>query len=235
MFKRTTGFCHCCRKPATFESHAEWLRDFFACLGCGSIPRQRHLQYILDTQFPGWEKTKIHESSPSNNFIAQYAEGYSASQLFQDIPLGQLRNNVRCEDLENLTFPSGSFDFFISQDVLEHVFRPDLAVKEIMRVLKPGGAHVFTAPKHWFLANTQRRAKLEGSEVVHLLPEEYHGNPVGDGRSLVTWDYGSDFEEKLAQWTGGQTTTYVTRDDSLGIDGRYLEVFVTKKPRDSLP
>jgi 2-polyprenyl-3-methyl-5-hydroxy-6-metoxy-1,4-benzoquinol methylase len=47
-----------------------------------------------------------------------------------------------------MTFGTEQFDLFITQDVMEHVFRPRLAVKEIMRVLKTGGAHIFTAPKH---------------------------------------------------------------------------------------
>jgi SAM-dependent methyltransferase len=229
MFKKSEGYCHCCRQQTRFESHAEWLRDFFACVKCGSIPRQRHLQHVLDTQFPGWEKMQIHESSPSNRFIAQYADHYTASQLLQGVPLGENFGGVRCENLEKLTLSTNSIDLFISLDVLEHVFHPDLAMREIMRVLKPGGAHVFTAPKHSFLTKSQRRAMLEGDKVIHLFPEEYHGNPVGDGRSLVTWDYGSDFEELLNDWSDSHTTTYVTRDDSLGIDGKYLEVFVTRK------
>lgn len=32
------------------------------------------------------------------------------------------------------------------EEILEHVLRPDLAVREIARVLRFGGAHVFTVP-----------------------------------------------------------------------------------------
>jgi hypothetical protein len=109
------------------------------------------------------------------------------------------------------------------------VFEPGKAVSEIMRVVKPGGAHVFTAPKHKGLRATRQRARLDGNNIVHLLEPQYHGNPIADGRSLVTWDYGDDFELYVWDWCGYPTITYIVRDRGLGIDGEYLEVFVTRK------
>jgi hypothetical protein len=97
--------------------------------------------------------------------------------------------------------------------------------------LKPGGMHIFTAPKHKGIKKSYPRAKLTEGRVEYLLEEQYHGNPVGDGRSLVTWDYGDDFEHLLFEWSRCPTTTYVTRDRGLGIDGEYLEVFVARKPQ----
>jgi SAM-dependent methyltransferase len=184
----------------------------------------------LDTHFPGWEDVTIHESSPSNDFISRYARHYSRSYFFEDVPLGQEHQGDRCENLERLTFDDETFDLFVTQDVLEHVFRPDRAVREIMRVLKPRGAHIFTTPKHKDLAETRQRVSLNGGTLVHLHEAEYHGNPFG-GRALVTWDYGDDFEKCLWDWCGYPTATYVTRDRSRGLDGEYLEVFVTYKGR----
>jgi SAM-dependent methyltransferase len=230
FFKKNSGYCHCCRSNVEFSSNETWLRDYYQCSVCHSIPRQRHLQYVLDCYFPSWETKKIHESSPSNNLIARYAgENYSFSQFFNDVELGQYHKDTRCENLERLTFNEETFDIFITQDVFEHIFNPEVAAKEIMRVLKKGGAHVFTAPKHKSLRETSARAALVNGKVTYLKEEQYHGNPVGDGRSLVTWDYGDDFEFLLNKWCGYPTVTYITRDDSLGIDGEYLEVFVTRK------
>lgn len=171
----------------------------------------------------------IHESSPSNDFIRRYASDYTWSFFFEDVEPGTEHRGNRCENLEHLTFADNTFDLFVTQDVFEHVFEPARAVAEIMRVLKPGGAHVFTAPKHKGLKETRRRARLDNGQIAYLLEAEYHGNPIGDGRSLVTWDYGDDFESCLWTWCGYPTVTYVTRDRSLGLDGEYLEVFVTRK------
>lgn len=172
---------------------------------------------------------QLHESSPSNEHLSQYSTSYSFSQYFPGVEQGALVEGVRCENLESLTFSDCTFDIFVTQDVFEHIFNPERAAKEIMRVLKPGGAHVFTAPKHKGLERSYARATTDGREVTHIHEPIYHGNPVGDGRALVTWDYGADFEHLLSSWSNTNVVTYVLRDRSLGIDGEYLEVFVTKK------
>jgi SAM-dependent methyltransferase len=207
-----------------------WLRDNYVCLNCFSIPRQRHIQHILDSFFSGWESRAMHESSPSNNLLAQYCPSYTGSQYLPDTPIGTEKNGVRCENLEQLTFADGSFDCFVTQDVFEHIFNPNLAAREIMRVLRPGGIHIFTAPKHKGIHKSYQRARLVNNHIEHVMEEQYHGNPVGDGRALVTWDYGDDFEFLLAEWSQYPTTTFRTRDRSLGLDGEFLEVFVTRKP-----
>lgn len=223
------GYCSCCRRQVIFELRGPWARDEYVCTSCGSIPRQRHLNHILERYFPGWEGLALHESSPSNDYVAKWCRCYSSSQLLTGVACGELLGGVRCENLEALTFAAESFDLFITQDVLEHVLEPDQAVREVVRVLKPGGAHVFTAPKNKNLRVSRPRTQLRDGVVVNLVEPEFHGNPVADGRSLVTWDYGDDFESLLWSWCGYPTTTYVTRDRSLGIDAEYIEVFVTRK------
>jgi SAM-dependent methyltransferase len=228
--KQSQGYCHCCRVNTTFHSNHVWLRDNYLCLNCGSLPRERHLQSVLDISFPGWEKTEIHESSPSNNLLKQFCgRNYSCSQLPNGDESIVDERSVLLENLEFLSFPDDTFDLFITKDVLEHVFNPDIAVREIMRVLKPGGAHVFTTPKHKSLEKSSPRASLVDGVVVFLKEESYHGNPVGDGRSLVTWDFGDDFGNLLLGWSGLETATIVPKINDFGIEGEYLEVFVTRK------
>jgi SAM-dependent methyltransferase len=225
-----SGYCHCCRSNTIFQSEQEWLRDNYVCLKCRSIPRQRHLQMVLDRYFVGWEKSNVHESSVSNDFLSKYCAQYSTSQYFADVAPGATNGDGEmCQNLEGMSFADNTFDLFITQDVFEHVFDPASAAREVMRVLKPGGAHVFTAPKHRDLVRTHARAKLEVGKVVNIMPEVYHGNPVGGGRALVTWDYGSDFEHLFSGWCGYPMTTYLTKDRTLGLDGEFLEVFVVKK------
>src|SRR5258708_17416754 len=110
--KQTAGYCHCCRSETVFESKEAWLRDFYKCRKCDSIPRQRHIQHILDRHLSGWEKLAVHESSPSNNFIAQYCDSYSSSEFFGDITPGEMKNGGRCGNLGKLTFADSLFDYF---------------------------------------------------------------------------------------------------------------------------
>jgi SAM-dependent methyltransferase len=224
------GWCACCRGLTRFVAHDAWLRDYYLCAGCGSVPRQRHLQTVLDETLSGWHDLTVHESSPSNDFLSRWCSDYSTSQYFPDVPRGQVHEGVRSEDVEALTFADESIDVFITQDVLEHVFRPDRAIAEIHRVLRPGGAHVFTAPKHRGLDETRQRARLTEDGVEHLLPEEYHGNPIGDNKALVTWDYGYDFEALMSQWAGASVEAHHRRDRSRGLDAAFNEVFVIRKP-----
>jgi SAM-dependent methyltransferase len=140
-----------------------------------------------------------------------------------------LRDGVRSEDLEDLTFPDETFDVFITQDVLEHVFHPDRVLHEISRVLKPGGAHVFTTPKHKSLASSYARAIVTEAGVNHRHEPIYHGNPTSTEGSLVTWDYGADLDDLLQEWSGYTTSNFIIRDRRRGLDGEHLEVFVTEK------
>jgi SAM-dependent methyltransferase len=225
-----SGYCPCCRARTVFQAFAPWLRDYYACSRCGSIPRQRHVVAVLDARFPSWEDCIVHESSPSGDFIARHARHYSDSQYVPDTPRGGFRGGVRSEDIEALTFPDESIDIFITQDVLEHVFHPEVAIREVHRVLRPGGAHVFTTPKHQGLLETVQRARLGPDGVIqHILEAQYHNNPIGDG-ALVTYDYGSDFERLLSRWAGTSVEVFHTVDRSRGIDAAFNEVFVIAKP-----
>lgn len=224
-----TGYCHCCRITTSFYSKNSWLRDYYYCSNCHSVPRQRHIQYILDSNFLNWENLSIHESSPSNNLISRYCTNYSSSQFLENIPYGEIENGVKCENLEDLTFSDNSFDLFITQDVFEHLNDPIKASSEIIRVLKPGGSHIFTVPKYSNISVSYPRIELDNGTIKHIHEPMYHGNPVGDGRSLVTWDYGLDFESLVHDWTNYDTQTFITKNWDLGIQGEFLEVFVTTK------
>ena len=231
ILRGNLSFCPICEIATSYTIHGPWLRDQFVCDECGSIPRQRAIQLVL-ARLTGFDDSlEIHESRPSNNFIEKKFPKYSSSQYFEGKRSGEVVSGTRCENLEKLSFRSNSFDVFVTQDVFEHVFSPDRAAKEIARVLRPGGFHIFTAPKHLKLVETRTRAISTRRGIKHLLPAEYHGNPVGDGRSLVTWDYGQDFEQLYSRWSSCNLTTFIHSDFDQGLAGEYLEVFVAHKPR----
>jgi SAM-dependent methyltransferase len=229
-----TGYCPVCARQVTFRSKDPWLRDHYLCCNCGSLPRQRALMQVLETWFPHWRELTIQESSPGRGGaslrLARECKAYIPSQLFPDVPRGSSWRGVRSEDLEQLTFADQSIDLHVTQDVMEHVFHPQGAFRELARTLRPGGAHVFTAPR----VNKERpstvRAQLQADGwVKHLQPAVYHSNPLGQDKSLVTIDWGYDICQHIVEACGLFTQMICIDDISKGIRAEYIEVLVTFK------
>lgn len=230
--KSNPGFCVICEQETEFIEFNEWLRDYYFCKKCRSIPRQRALVNALNIFSKNWRDSVIHESSPcgpSSDYIRSKCKHYSESQLFNDVPLGSSLYGIRCENLENMTFEDESFDIFITQDVFEHVLRPELAFKEINRVLKPDGIHIFTMPWYQDLPQTVPRVKINNGSIEHLMPPIYHGNPVDKSGSLVTYDWGIDFIDFIYRHGKMFTTIFLNIDRNLGLNAEFLHVFISRK------
>lgn len=59
--------------------------------------------------------------------------------------------NVWCMDGTHLTFPDASFDLVVASDVLEHIEDEAQALREWVRVLRPGGRLLVFVPAFQFL------------------------------------------------------------------------------------
>lgn len=232
---QTSGHCPICDSDVDFVARNIWFRDHFVCTRCGSIPRERALMVAIDSYFPKWREAVIHESSPAQRGaslrISKECSQYIPSQYFPDHTPGALVGKMRCENLESLSFSDESIDLHITQDVLEHVFHPSRAFKEIARTLKPGGMHIFTVPLVNKGKPSKLRARIENNDIFYLEPEQYHGNPVGDGRALVTVDWGFDICQHIFESSGLFTHLVHIDDLSKGIRAEYIEVLVTVKPQ----
>lgn len=53
------------------------------------------------------------------------------------------------EDVQSLSFPDNTFDRIISCETIEHVPHPQMAIRELHRVLKPGGLLYLTCPNYF--------------------------------------------------------------------------------------
>lgn len=51
-------------------------------------------------------------------------------------------------DIQQMPFPEDAFDVVVSCETVEHVPDPQLAVRELARVLRPGGTLVLTTPNY---------------------------------------------------------------------------------------
>ena len=227
------GHCPICERLTVFVIKDDWLRDFYFCLRCESIPRWRALIHVLEREFPGWRELRIHESSPggaSSEKLKRDCKNYVASHFFPDRQPGENHAGFRCENLERQTFGDAQFDLVITQDVFEHILNPGRAFSEISRTLKPGGAHVFTVP--WYSGKTTLvRAIEENGSIRHLQPPDYHGNPIDPNGSLVVTEWGDGLCQFIYEHSGLATTPIRIRDRYLGLDAAFLEVFVSRKSR----
>ncbi len=146
-------------------------------------------------------ETKFAYELSSRGAIVRYLQRHfktlETSEYFENIAPGQSSNNIRCEDIQNLTYPDSIFDLLTSTEVFEHVPDDSAGFREIIRVLKSGGYFIFTVPlsnkKH-----TVERARLVNGVISHTLDPQYDGDKIrGQGKVLVFRDYGADIVERL--------------------------------------
>lgn len=154
-------------------------------------------------------------SSESNFYMTEaITDGYKhfskifpktiGSEYFgSDRPSGSKFNSrdfglVLHEDLTRLSFKEKSFDAVIAQEVFEHIPNYSKALLECRRVLKESGRLIFTIPFSHNNLETKIRAKIDAAgEIQHILPAEYHGNPVDSSGSLCFQNFGWDILDEL--------------------------------------
>jgi SAM-dependent methyltransferase len=225
--KAHPGYCPICGLTV-FHARGPWLRDEYLCERCQSIPRHRALICVLGKVAPDWPEQTIFESSPSgpaSSLIAQRCRNYTPSQYFEGVASGIYVNKIRREDLRCLTLPDNSVDLVVTSDVFEHIVNPGAAFREIARVLRRGGLHVFTVPI-FERPHTLVRVADDGTE---LMAPDYHGNPIGDGRSLVVREWGDDITDFIEAEAGTPTRRYRPHSWRLGIRGEMTDVLVSQK------
>ncbi|MGA8622327.1 MAG: methyltransferase domain-containing protein [Candidatus Sulfotelmatobacter sp.] len=116
------------------------------------------------------------------------ARSYTRS-FYEESGSLEKKDGAVCQDITALAIGNDSLDLIVSSDVLEHVPRLDKAFIETARVLRPGGAHLFTVPPR---AITRRRAEIVNGKVNHLEPPEHHLDPLSPEGILAFWDVGPD-------------------------------------------
>lgn len=87
-------------------------------------------------------------------------------------------------DAAHLPFSENEFEQVISTDVIEHVVEPLDALREIHRVLKPGGHFVVTVPTPKYLA--QPFFKYDFSQHLKNIGHIHHGWFYEDFANLLT-------------------------------------------------
>jgi SAM-dependent methyltransferase len=203
------GRCTVCGRMTVFFCLDQGsFRNTMICLFCRSASRNRHVAKavlgIVDrgvksiANLPATGDVTIYNTATDDCFgrVLRAYDGYFSS-CYRDglAPGAEISPRTSCQNIEALTYADNSFDFVITEDVFEHVRRPEKGFREIYRVLRPGGYHVFTIPFH-FDRPTIVRVDTSGDEDVHLLPPEYHGDPLR-GTILAYRTFGIDLFDQL--------------------------------------
>ncbi|MCK0125013.1 class I SAM-dependent methyltransferase [Gelidibacter sp. F2691] len=151
-------------RRSIFKALTESLVDFHGSIldiGCGKMP---YKQYILD-----------HSNVNS----------YTGLDIESAIVYDKKVKPDYTWDGVTMPFGDASFDCAFGTEVLEHCPEPEVVLKEVFRILKPGGIFFFTVPFLWNL-----------HEVPH---DEYRYTPFAIERHLRN----SGFNNIKIKATGG--------------------------------
>ncbi len=170
------------------------------CLRCGGSTVHVSLGWVVRRHLPDLGKLDVCELSARGPFVAylrRSVRSLAISEYFADLTPGAIRDGVRCEDVQCLTYPDASFDLITHTEVLEHVPDDGRAFAELYRVLRPGGHMFFTVPLRHDGA-TQELAALRDGTISYFAPPTYHHDPLrGDAGILVFRDYSNDIIARL--------------------------------------
>jgi SAM-dependent methyltransferase len=147
------------------------------CPNCYSVDRSRLLYLFFKMRTEVYKKpTRILHISP-NKEIAGVLTGPTIEQVVGSIEPEQYSEfNPVYLDVQDIKFPDNSFDVVICCHVIEHVDDDDKAMREIYRVLKPGGFAVLQVPLALNLEKTiedrtlktDKERKIKFGQVDHV-------------------------------------------------------------------
>jgi len=158
----------------------ENLRSNALAPGTLSLERHRLLWlYLKDSTF--FNKTsKVLHIAPEQCFIERFKKLDNLSYITTDLhsPIVDIK-----ADICDLPFENNSFDWVLCNHVLEHIQDDRQAMKEIYRVLKPGGLAILQIPMDYNLDHTYEDDQITSREERAKHFGQY------DHVRLYGWDY----------------------------------------------
>lgn len=201
---KTQGICEICdcqtqfcttpvKQPAgeRFDYRANWWGSN-AC-GCGMVTLERSVLHLLFEMYRPLDRVyHVGHFSSFRRWLSERIPDLVSSQYEEGRAHGEMKDGVRYEDITKLSFGSAQFDFVVCMEILEHVPNYKEALREMARVLKPGGKALLSFP--WLgkgIYENVTRAEI-GSDgtLTHLLPPQYHGDPAKNEGILSFRDFG---------------------------------------------
>lgn len=139
------------KRLSLIAQHLEPGAQRFLDCGCGAGDYVRTLRadYRLDARGIEYDKTKVAKAQEDSELESRVTQG----------------------DLENLDLPDAFWDYAMLNEVLEHVPNESTALREVHRILKPGGTLFVFSPNRWFPFETHG-VNWKGTQrrVPHWIP-----------------------------------------------------------------
>ncbi len=161
------------------------------CVNCGSNDRERLVYVFLQERIPKstWTQLNILHIAPEWNLSQWIAKQLPKSYVQGDRHMEgyQYDDSVQNMDITTLPFPEGHFDWVICNHVLEHIQDDSIAMRELHRVLKPGGSAILQVPISRKIDNTYEDKTIQS-------PEEREKHFGQNDHVRV---YGNDYPKRL--------------------------------------
>jgi len=182
------------------------IRPFGYCPRCNSKARQRRLWLFLEENTNLFaDHLRLLHIAPNYCFSRRFLRMPNLEYIqgeYRDRLYGTLRHQSPKMGLTALPFDSNSFDAIICQHVLEHI-QPDREVmKELFRVLRPGGWAVISSPIRWDQETYEDPTIIDPDERQRAFGERIHVRIYGhdlkdrleEAGFIVQVDFGKDVE-----------------------------------------
>jgi SAM-dependent methyltransferase len=213
LARRESCDCSHCGAKLRGRRIAQVLLQLYP-LGDSPAPARSLPEWVAHPRIQGLRVAEINRVDGLHEQLCRLAH-LEASDYQPGTAPGVVSGGVRSEDLTRLTYADRSFDLVLTSETLEHV--PDLhaALREVRRVLVPGGRHIFTVPVLPTATQTFARASAGPDGLVrYSAPAIAH--PGGDWGYPVFTEFGADLPDLLRR-EGFQVDVFFgpTSDDDL--------------------
>ncbi|SIO62053.1 Methyltransferase domain-containing protein [Singulisphaera sp. GP187] len=237
------GTCLVCGAFTHWKIHSENLRESGYCRKCTAMNRYRAQAYVVCKSLSdalGIRLRSLADVAKLTNLKVYNTDAHSAvhrtlapmknyicSEYFGDeYTSGQCFNNVQHQDLMNLSLPDKSIDLVLTADVFEHLPDPYRAHREIFRILKPGGRHIFTVPFDQAQYLDEVRAVVDDKGSIQMLkPPVYHHDPLRLDEGCLVYSFFSIEMLSRLRRIGFRTNMYRVKRPWNGIFGNNSTVF----------
>ena len=209
-------------------------RERLVCPITGLNNRLRCCIQLFDFELTPYPDNVIYiteQITPLFSFLKGKFQNLTGSEyLGNNLTPGIVRNNIRHEDMTELSFEKETIDNYLSFECFEHIPFYKKAISEVYRVLKPGGVFLGSFPFNCNSYQNLIRAKIdEKGNIVHLMEPEYHGDPVNKKGILCYTVFGWEILDEFKQAGFNDVYSIFIWSDMFGYLGGEQIFFIGRK------